>query len=167
MRSTYVRRSEHDIKRNAEIGLFTKPSKLLKKINPSGERDMIKILMVTSERESFSEFATVLKKEDDVQLTWAASGQEALESISGNPVDLAVINENIGDMTAIEFMKNLLSINPMITCAAVSSLSSEEFHEASEGLGVLMQLPVSPGTPDAENLLKRLYDLKDLLNSYA
>jgi len=27
MRSTYVRRSEHEMKRNAEIGLFTKPSK--------------------------------------------------------------------------------------------------------------------------------------------
>jgi len=36
MRRTYVRRSEHEMKRNAEIGLFTKPSKLLKKMNPSG-----------------------------------------------------------------------------------------------------------------------------------
>jgi hypothetical protein len=26
MRRTYVRRSEHEMKRNAEIGLFTKPS---------------------------------------------------------------------------------------------------------------------------------------------
>jgi len=33
MRRTYVRRSEHEMKRNAEIGLFTKPSfaKILKK----------------------------------------------------------------------------------------------------------------------------------------
>jgi hypothetical protein len=29
MRRTYVRRSEHEMKRNAEIGLFTKPSKLI------------------------------------------------------------------------------------------------------------------------------------------
>jgi len=28
MRRTYVRRSEHEMKRNAEIGLFTKPSYL-------------------------------------------------------------------------------------------------------------------------------------------
>jgi hypothetical protein len=28
MRRTYVRRSEHEMKRNAEIGLFTKPSML-------------------------------------------------------------------------------------------------------------------------------------------
>ena len=124
---------------------------------------MIKILLVTSEREPFSEFAKMLKQKDDVELSWASTGQEALEAISDNPVDLVTVNENIGDMTGIEFMKNLLAINPMINCAAVSPLSHEDFHEASEGLGVLAQLPVSPGKPDVENLLKRLNDLKNLL----
>ena len=111
---------------------------------------MIKILMVTSEREPFSEFAKMLKQKDDIELSWAVSGQESLEAISNNPVDLVIVNENIGDMTGIEFMKKLLPINPMINFAAVSPLAPEEFHEASEGLGVLMQLPVSPGKPDAE-----------------
>jgi len=124
---------------------------------------MIKILLVTFESEPFSEFAWVLKQKDDVELSWAANGQEALETISDNPVDLVIVNENIGDMTGIEFMKKLLPINPMINCAAVSPLPSEEFHEASEGLGVLVQLPVAPGKLDAKNLLKRLDDLKNLL----
>ena len=124
---------------------------------------MIKILLVTSEKEPFSEFVGVLKQKDDVELSRAATGKEALEAILGNPVDLVVVNENIGDMTGIEFMKKLLPINPMINSAAVSSLSPEEFHEASEGLGVLVQLPVSPGKLDVKNLLKRLNDLKNLL----
>jgi len=126
---------------------------------------MTKILLVTSEKEPFSEFARILTKKNDVELSWAATGQEALEAISDNPVDLVIVNENIGDMTGIEFMKKLLPINPMINCAAVSPLAPEEFHEASEGLGVLTQLPVSPGKPDAENVLKRLNDLKNLLKS--
>jgi len=123
---------------------------------------MIKILLVTSEKEPFSEFSTVLKQKDDVELSWAANGQEALEEIPDTPVDLVVVNENIGDMTGIEFMKKLLPINPMINCAAVSPLPPEEFHEASEGLGVLVQLPVDPGKLEAEDLLKRLKKLKDL-----
>ena len=49
----------------------------------------------------------------------------------------------------------------MINSAAVSPLSPEEFHEASEGLGVLVQLPVDPGKFEAEDLLKRLKNLKD------
>ena len=123
---------------------------------------MIKILLVTPEKEIFSEFASTLRKNEDVELSWAANGQEALEEIPDNPVDLVVVNENIGDMTGIEFMKKLLPINPMINCAAVSPLSSDEFHEASEGLGVLVQLPVDPGELEAEDLLKRLKHLKDL-----
>ena len=123
---------------------------------------MIKILLVTSEREPFSEFARVLKQKDDIELTWTETGQEALDAISDNPVDLVIVNENIGDMTGIEFMKKLLPINPMINSAAVSPLSPEEFHEASEGLGVLVQLPVDPGKFEAEDLLKRLKKLKDL-----
>ena len=124
---------------------------------------MIKILLVTSEREPFSEFAKMLKQKDDVELSWASTGQEALEAISDNPVDLVIVNENIGNMTGIEFMKKLLPINPMINCAAVSPLPSEEFHEASEGLGVLVQLPVDPGKFEAEDVLKRLGHLKKLL----
>jgi CheY-like chemotaxis protein len=123
---------------------------------------VITLLLATPEKELFSEFALALEKYDDVELSWAATGQEALEAISGNPVDLVVVNENIGDMTGIEFMKKLLPINPMINSAAVSPLPPEDFHEASEGLGVLMQLPVGPGKFEAEDLLKRLKNLKDL-----
>jgi len=123
---------------------------------------MIKLLLVTPERKPFSEFTSALEKNDDVELSWASTGHEALEALSVNPVDLVIVNENIGDMTGIEFMKKLLSINPMINCAAVSPLSPDEFHEASEGLGVLVQLPVDPGELEAEDLLKRLKNLKDL-----
>ena len=126
------------------------------------EELMIKLLIVTPDKETFHNFTSAIIKNDVVELTWAATGQEALEAISGNPVDLVIVNENIGDMTGIEFMKNLLAINPMINCAAVSPLPPEEFHEASEGLGVLAQLPVHPGEFEAEDLLKRLKNLKDL-----
>jgi len=124
---------------------------------------MIKILLITPEREMFSEFAVVLNQKDDVEVFWAESGQSGLKMLGNTPSDLVVVDENLGDMTGIEFMKKLLQINPMINSAAVSPLAPEEFHEASEGLGVLMQLPVSPGKLDAENLLQRLNDLKNLL----
>jgi response regulator RpfG family c-di-GMP phosphodiesterase len=125
---------------------------------------MIKLLLVTPDEESFHDFTFALIKNDDVDLSLASTGQEALAILTENPVDLVVVDESIGDMTGIGFMKKLLSINPMINCAAVSPLPPEEFHEASEGLGVLVQLPVSPGKPDAENLLKHLKDLKILLS---
>jgi CheY-like chemotaxis protein len=125
---------------------------------------MIKLLLVTPDNESFRDFTFALIKNDDVDLTLASTGQEALAILTEHPVDLVIVDESIGDMTGIGFMKKLLPINPMINCAAVSPLPPEEFHEACEGLGVLAQLPVAPGKPDAENLLKRLNDLKILLS---
>ena len=128
------------------------------------EKPMIKLLLVTPDKESFRDFALALTQSDDVELSRSESGQEALAILSENPVDIVVVDESVGDMTGIGFMKKLISINPMINCAAVSPLPHEEFHEASEGLGVLAQLPIKPGKPEAENLLKHLKDLKILLN---
>jgi CheY-like chemotaxis protein len=128
------------------------------------EGPMIKLLLVTPDRESFRDFTLALTEHDDIELSWTATGQEALTILSENFVDLVIVDESVGDMTGIGFMKKLLSINPIINCAAVNPLPHQAFHEASEGLGVLAQLPVAPGKPDAENLLKRLRDLKILLD---
>ncbi|MGA7145640.1 MAG: response regulator [Desulfobacterales bacterium] len=125
---------------------------------------MIKLLLVTPDQESFRDFTVALIKNDDVEMSRAATGQEGLTILSETPVDLVIVDDSVGDMTGIEFMKKLLSINPMINCAAVSPLPHEAFHEASEGLGVLAQLPVAPGKPDAEKLLRHLKDIKILLS---
>lgn len=124
---------------------------------------MNKLLMVTPDKAPFNEFALVLAQNDDVEVSWAETGQRALDMVSGMSFDLVVVDEKLGDMTGIEFIETLVSVNPMINCAAVSPLPSDEFHEVSEGLGILAQLPVLPGAKDAEDVLKRLNHLKKLL----
>jgi len=124
---------------------------------------MIKLLLVTPDKEAFHNFSSALIKNDDVKLSWAETGRRALDMVSGTSLDLVVVNEELGDMTGIEFIETLVSINPMINCAAVNPLPPEEFHEVSEGLGILAQLPVQPGAKDAEDLLNLLNRLKKLL----
>jgi DNA-binding response OmpR family regulator len=92
----------------------------------------------------------------DVHLVHAESGGIGLSMIAEGNFDLVVADENLGDMTGLEFIKALVSKSPMVNCAALSSLASEDFHEASEGLGILMQLPVRPGQEHAEMLLEQL-----------
>ncbi len=123
---------------------------------------MIRLLLVTPYRKSLFELASAMEKYDDVKLTWTESGQKALDMLSETSVDLVVTDKELGDMTGLEFAEKLLRVNPMINCAVLSSLPSDEFHEASEGLGVLAQLPLRPAKADAEKLLKRLKTLKDL-----
>jgi hypothetical protein len=59
-------------------------------------------------------------------------------------------------MTGLELIKSVITRQPMLNCAAVSSLSPGDFHEASEGLGILMPLPVEPGKNEAHQLLEHL-----------
>jgi two-component SAPR family response regulator len=123
---------------------------------------MIRLLLVTPYKKSLFELASVMEKNDDVELTWTESGKKALDMLSETSVDLVVTNEELGDMTGLEFANKLLRVNPMINCAVLSPLPSDEFHEASEGLGVFAQLPLRPVKEDAEKLLKHLKNLKNL-----
>jgi len=123
---------------------------------------MIRLLLVTPYRKSLFELASAMDEYDGVELTWTESGQKALAKLSETSVDLVITDKELGDMTGIEFAEKLVQVNPMINCAVLNSLPSDEFHEASEGLGVFAQLPLRPSRDDAENLLKRLKNLKDL-----
>jgi response regulator RpfG family c-di-GMP phosphodiesterase len=130
--------------------------------NFQGESYMHRLLFVASDKDTLSDLASALVAQDDVELSWADSGSMALEMVSNTPVDLMVTDENLADMAGLELANKLLHVNPMINCAAVSALTPEDFHEASEGLGLLGQLPPQPGGEEAENLLQRLRELKNI-----
>jgi CheY-like chemotaxis protein len=125
---------------------------------------MIKLLLVTGDINPFNELISRLGEYDDIELEISASGEKSLEWIASKiPVDLVIADENLGDMTGHEFVRRLLKINPMIDSAVVSRLGHDEFHEASEGLGIMAQLPQQPGREDAERLVKTLKQIKGML----
>jgi len=124
---------------------------------------MLKLLLVNRDIDSFSALSSALSGQEDIELDVSPSGEKALAMLSSKAVDLVVADEDLGDMTALELSSRLLKINPMINCAVVSSLPPEEFHEASEGLGIMTQLPKQPGVKDAEDLIKTLKQIKGML----
>ena len=124
------------------------------------EQKLIKILLVSRDKASMSAFKAGLE-ENKVQTTWAQSGGNALGKIAEEVFDLVITDENLDDMTGLELIEKVISKTPMVNCAAVSALLPADFHEASEGLGILMQLPARPGQEQAEKLLSHL---KKILN---
>lgn len=98
-----------------------------------------------------------------IELAEATSGAEGFLSLQGKQIDLVIVDEQFADMSGIAFVKQLVKINPLVNTAIVSTLSDHDFHEATEGLGVLMQLPVAPGEKDAEALLGILEKIGVLL----
>lgn len=123
---------------------------------------MIRLLLISPDKDSFSGMNSALSKHSEVGTEWAESGNRALELASDTAFDLVVADENLGDMTGLEFAKRLLSVNPMINCATVSPLEPKEFHEVSEGFGILVQLPLRPGEQEAEDLFDRLVKILNL-----
>jgi two-component SAPR family response regulator len=122
---------------------------------------MFKLLLVSNNNESFSEFSLALK-ENDTEIFYAESGETALKLVKDNAIDLVITDEEIGHMSGLAFVKKLISISPMTNCVAISSLPEKDFHEASEGLGLMDHLPVNPGKSDAEVLLQNLRRIKGL-----
>jgi len=126
---------------------------------------MMKLLLVSPDKSSLSELASALKEHDGVELLTTESGEKALAMVSESAVDLVVTDEELGDMTGLEFARRLISLNPMINCATVSGLEPERFHEVSEGLGLMDQLATRPGKEDAERLLRNLRLIKGEIGS--
>jgi len=123
---------------------------------------MLKLLLVSNNDESLFELISVLKENNDIEILQAESGNSALEKIKADTVDLVITDEEIGDMSGLAFVKKLIATNPMINCVALSSLPEQEFHEISEGLGLMTSLSVRPGRKEAEELLKNLRLIKGL-----
>jgi DNA-binding NtrC family response regulator len=122
---------------------------------------MVKILIVSMDIEALSDLISVLE-EDGARIMWAESCEAVLKNVEAERYDLIITAEDLPDVKGLECIKKLISLNPMINCAAISSLSHKDFHEASEGLGVLMQLPESPGRDDAAKLLEHLNTILNL-----
>jgi len=122
---------------------------------------MIRIMLAGRDQTSLTALKAGLTNRD-VHIVRAVSGGTGLSMVTEGNFDLVVTDENLGDMTGLEFIRAIVSKRPMVNCAAVCSLTSEEFHEAGEGLGILMQLPVEPGQKHADMLLEQL---KSILNT--
>jgi DNA-binding NarL/FixJ family response regulator len=117
---------------------------------------MLRIVIATSRPQGLQAFAEALASEPEVQIGWVASGAEALEDTRLSGSHLIIIDSALPDISPMELVQKLLMVNAMVNTAMVSSLSEAEFHEASEGLGVLSRLPDTPRESDAVELLHRL-----------
>jgi YesN/AraC family two-component response regulator len=123
---------------------------------------MLKLLLVTNNIESFSGFSSALKGDSNNEILYADSGETALKMIRANAFDLVISDESVGDMSGLDFAKKLIPTSPLTNCVVVSGLSEKDFHEASEGLGLMNHLPLNPGRIDAEEVLKNLLKIKGL-----
>ena len=118
---------------------------------------MKKILIVTAQKEHFSTFMDGLKQTADVDIATVDSSEKAEKQVAAGLLpDLIVIDETINNVPGLTIARNILMKNAMANQALVSGLSAEDFHEASEGLGIMCQLPPVPDATQAQIVLEIL-----------
>ncbi len=124
---------------------------------------MLSILLVGKNPEALATLADQLSQRKGVAVSRAESGKEVWDILGKSKVDVVVTDEQLADDDSLSFIKDLTKKQPLINCAMVSSLSPEDFHEATEGLGVFMQLPVDPGAEEAVKMMQLLESISALL----
>jgi DNA-binding NtrC family response regulator len=124
---------------------------------------MLSILLVGNNPEALANLADQLSRREGTAVSRAGSGKEVWDILEKSKVDVVVTDEKLADGDSLPFVKDLTKQQPLINCAMVSSLSPEDFHEATEGLGVFMQLPVNPGAEEAVKMMQLLESINALL----
>ena len=125
------------------------------------------VLFLAKEMARFSALVTGLQHRRELEIVSAATGVDGFLLLKDRKINLVIVDQQLGDIDGITFVKQLVKINPLINTAIVSTLSAEDFHEAIEGLGVLMQLPKEPQERDGATLLTILEKIGVLLQPMA
>jgi len=123
---------------------------------------MVCIMLVSKDSASLKGLESGLRKRDEIEFIRVLSKKEALEKVGENTIDVVVTDAELMDDEPLSLVTELMQKQPLINCAMVNSLSPDDFHEYTEGLGVFMQLPLNPGEKEAGKMLKIL-DSIDLL----
>lgn len=116
----------------------------------------MQILLVSREGERLASLAAGLWTLAESQIFQARSRSEAIELLQEEGIELVVIDEQLTDMSGLDLAKMVARKHPFVNCILVDNQSPEIFHEQTEGLGVLMQLPSPPEMADAKSIMTHL-----------
>lgn len=117
------------------------------------------IVIVSHRMEALNEFVEALRENDGVEVHQAGEVGALHTIIREKKPQLAVLDFDFAGRDAIAWAKELMSIDAMMTTACLGDMPAEEFHEKSEGLGMLGQYPPHPGKADAQKIVSALMQL--------
>ncbi len=122
---------------------------------------MLKVLLASQDKNSFCDMIDAFQSRS-VQVDLAQSGTLALTMIAKTPYNLLITDEHLIDMTSRSLIERTVTLNPLMNCVAINTLSNKDFHEKFEGMGVLMQFPPSPDAKDVQKLLDHIEKIDSL-----
>lgn len=124
---------------------------------------MLNILSVNEDEQQLEPMLQALRSKVDVEVVHADTAKFGLERVGFQKIDAVIVAEKLPDGSGKAFIEALTQLNPFVNSVMISSLSHDDFHEYTEGLGVLMQLPENPGPKEADELLEKLAEIEKIM----
>lgn len=121
----------------------------------------LKVLIVSKNSETFDTLFPVVK-DSSFTLLHTDSGHDAIEKIRSQKIDVAIVADSLNDMSGLDCVKRIVPENPFINCALESPLSSDDFHEVTEGYGIFMQFSMPPKAAEGISMLDKLTKIYQL-----
>lgn len=117
----------------------------------------MKIAILTSRREALKPFTDAMVRRG-LELDFYSESLDVLNALrgQGKKTEWAILIVDELRVDFRRFLSVLMEVNPFLNTAMLTDLSPEGFHEESEGLGVLMALPLLPSETDLQELLDRM-----------
>lgn len=112
----------------------------------------MEILAVTSRSAGLSDFLNALQVESGMGVVVATSGAAAMERIKTDLPPFVVLDKALPDFKPLKLAMEILTVNAMTNMAAITDLSDEDYHEESEGLGILCAIAPEPSMADAQKV---------------
>lgn len=118
----------------------------------------INVLLVCDGPDALKDLERGLGRCPDTCVIRAKSGHASLGLIaeSSARIDLVVVDQSVEGQPGLRWVEQTVAVNPMVNTALVSELSDDDFHEYTEGLGVLMRIPPDSDETTATQVVKRL-----------
>lgn len=133
----------------------------MKRLSASDRQDtgvggLRRIMLASRENERLAPLAEGLWMLTNSEIHQAKSRLEAMHLLREKRIDLVVIDETLSDVPGLELAKLVAREHPFVNCILVDGASPAGFHERTEGLGLLMQLPSPPDMADAKSIMSQL-----------
>lgn len=113
----------------------------------------MKIAIITARMGELAAFRVGLEQRS-ARVQSFANGWSFLQTARTGRWDLVVVDGV--SLPFREFTEDLLAVNASLNTAVITALPQANFHEATEGLGILCALPSKPSAAEVDALLARL-----------
>jgi DNA-binding NarL/FixJ family response regulator len=117
------------------------------------------IVLASPHVDHWSEFARILQDALHLEVVGLRTGAEVLNAAREKKVIAMVVDASMEDITGVALVREIIQINAMIHIAMASDQPEADFHEETEGLGILMQVPLTPDAAAADRLAASLRQL--------